>query len=512
MNLSRRTMVLAGSALPGPGLARRGFAQTGESVRVVQPWDTRGLRPSESGFAATRAGWAETLVRCEVDGTLTAGLAERWSVSEDGLTWRFSLRQGLRFHDDTPVLAASVAASYTRLLPGSLYLRLAGIGAVEPDGGDVVFRLRAPFGPFLAYLIDNSAPILAPAAFDAQDAVVRPIGTGPFRVAAMDLPRGLVLVRNREYWGEQPRFETLRYDAVGNAETRANIALAGDAELVMNIPATAVQRVERGGLMRVDRQVIPRVHNLLLNVALPQFADKRVRQALSLAIDRAAVAAGIMRNPALAATQYLPASLKAWRFTDLVPLRHDVAAGNALLDSAGWPRGADGIRTRDGERFAGTLRTFANRPELPIIATALQQQFRAVGFDLAVTVGDFSAIVEGQRDGTLQLGLTSRSVTIVPDPVSTLGADFCTDMPPPGAGQTNWRHAGIRSAMADYTASADEVTKSALRRIIAGNLQDELPVIPIVWYDQIIAVSNRLDGFVSDPFEQRLALERVRLG
>lgn len=62
---------------------------------------------------------------------------------------------------------------------------------------------------------------------------------------------------------------------------------------------------------------------------------------------------------------------------------------------------------------------------------------------LAVTVGDFSAIVKGQRDGTLQLGLTSRSVAIVPDPASTLGADFCADMPPPGAEQINWRHAGI---------------------------------------------------------------------
>jgi peptide/nickel transport system substrate-binding protein len=510
MPLRRRHFLLAAPVLASPGLVTPGRAAPDQPLRLVQPWDIRSLRMDDTGFHFVRAGITETLVRTTPAGAVEPGLAVSWSVEGGGTLWRFRLREGVRFHDGTPMTPQIVQASFERQLPRASYLGAARVNAVTAEEGSVVFSLAAPFGPLPVFLADPSCPILAPSSFDAAGEVVRLVGTGPFRATALDLPRGLTAERNTHYWGTASLMPRLHYDGVNNAETRANIAAAGDADLVMNLPTPAIGRAERGG-MTVVRAVIPRVHILMPNVARPQFNSARVRQALSLAIDRDAIAAGIMRNPALAARHYLPYSLRAWVVPDLAPLQLDVARANALLDAEGWARGQDGIRVRDGTRFAATVRTFANRPELPIIATALQQQFRAIGFSLDIRVGESAAITEGQRDGTLELGLSSRNTAILPDPITTIAADFTTDASPAGAvGQTNWRHDGIRRDVASYLAEADDVRQQALRRSIATTLQQELPVIPIVWFEQIAAVSRSIDGFVVDPFEMSHGLERIR--
>jgi peptide/nickel transport system substrate-binding protein len=515
MTFLRRNMLFAGSALAlltrtasAQGTADQGTAAT--PLRHVQPWDIRSLRMDDAGYHFTRAGITETLVRTTPAGAVEPALALSWSVEDGGTVWRFRLREGVRFHDGTPMTAPVVQASFERLLPRASYLAAASITAVRAEQDAIVFTLARPFGSLPVFLADPSCPILAPAAFDAAGDVVRLIGTGPFRAIALDLPRGLTAERNPGYWGSPSALARLRYDAVNNAETRANIAVAGDADLVLNLPTPSVARVERGG-MTVLRAVIPRVHILMPNAAKPQFSSPRLREALSLAIDRDAIASGIMRNPALAARHYLPDALRAWIVPDLAPLRLDVARANALLESEGWARGADGIRVREGVRFAATVRTYANRPELPIIATALQQQLRAIGFALDIRVGESTAITEGQRDGSLELGLSSRNTAILPDPITTLAADFTTDASPAGAvGQTNWRNDDIRRDVAAYLAEADEARRQALRRSIVATLQQELPVIPIVWYDQIVAVSRTIDGFVIDPFEMSHGLDRIR--
>jgi peptide/nickel transport system substrate-binding protein len=231
-----------------------------------------------------------------------------------------------------------------------------------------------------------------------------------------------------------------------------------------------------------------------------------------MALDRDGMAAAIMRNRALAATQYLPPTLAEWHFADLPPFRQDVAAANALLDAAGWSRGPDGIRSKGGVRFAGTVRTFANRPELPVIATAMQAQFRAVGFDLSISVGEWQAIHEGQKDGSLDLGLSSRNVVMVPDPIGSIALDYAADtIATGGSGTTNWRHDGLRQEVARYLSEVDDTRRAVARRAIAGIIHEELPIIPVTWYDQIIATHPRLSGFVNDPLEQRYFLDRVAL-
>ena len=109
-----------------------------------------------------------------------------------------------------------------------------------------------------------------------------------------------------------------------------------------------------------------------------------------------------------------------------------------LLAAAGWKAGADGILMRDGKRFELALRTYPDRPELPPIATVIQDQLRKVGIAVQVKIGNSSEIPAGHRDGTLELGLAARNFALGPDPLITLIDDYGDKGGDWGAMVTSW--------------------------------------------------------------------------
>lgn len=510
--INRRNLLIGSGTLAAMlTLPQTLFAQSAQKVlRVVQPWEFETIQPSEGGFVVNRASVSENLVAISPEGRVIPALATEWSASDDVTEWRFRLRQGVVFHDGTPMTPEAARDSIRKLLPFSTRMKDTAIASVEAEGDELVFRLERPFSPFPAYLCDYAIGIYAPAAFAEDGRIAHLIATGPFKVDAVELPRLLMLSRHDAYWGEKPAIEKVEFDTVTNGETRTNIALAGEADVVMNIPVPSMSRIESSGVAYVQEVTNPRVHLLQPNCAKPQFSDVRVRKALRMAIDRDAIATTIMRNPALAATQYFPPVMPEWHFDDLPGYGFDVAGAKALLDEAGWIPGADGIREKDGVRFAGTVRTFPNRPELPVIASALQGMFREIGYDMAITVGESGLITEGKLDGTIDIALTSRNAAVVPDGISTIANDFVqeTAIKIPDA-TTNWHNPEIIELIQSYFTEGDEAGRAAIRRRIVDIIEDEAPTIPIVWYSQIFAVSNEVEGFVNDPYEQRLYLDRL---
>jgi peptide/nickel transport system substrate-binding protein len=227
-----------------------------------------------------------------------------------------------------------------------------------------------------------------------------------------------------------------------------------------------------------------------------------------LAIDRVGIASAILHEPKAAATQLFPPSMAEWHVPDLPPLRRDPVQARALLKSAGWVAGADGMLSRDGKPFKVTLRTFSDRPELPLIATALQAQFREIGVDLAVSVGNSSDIPAGHQDGSLELALLARNYALVPDPVGTLLQDFG----PQGGdwGAMGWSSAALRDAI-DALSSKDNPQRRSIHRGSAATvLQAELPVIPVLWYQHSATSSQRLRNVSLDPMEMSYRLSQAQ--
>ena len=252
---------------------------------------------------------------------------------------------------------------------------------------------------------------------------------------------------------------------------------------------------------------IPRVVTLKLNARHPFLAVPEARRALSLAIDRAGIAAGITRFPESAATQLFPPALGIWHHAELAPLVHDASEARRLLEDLGWAAGDDGILEREGERFSLALRTFPDRPELPLIAAALQDQWRAVGVELEVSVNSYTEIPAGHQDGSLHVALYARNYGLTPDPIGTVLADFGTGGGDWGA--MGWENAEVAAALAEIAATADTDARAPRIATVVEALHLDLPVIPIVWYQHTAAVASGLDGVVIDPLERSYGLSGI---
>ncbi len=509
MLISRRK-VLAATALLSPAVRpRRAAAQT-RTLRVVSPWTYDTPDPLDTGYILTRLGIGETLVTVTPDGRLSGGVAERWAVDADRLTWRFRLRDA-RFHDGTPVTADIVAAALVRVQPKAETLSTIPFTAIEANGDrEVVLRTRTPFAPLPSFLVDYAGVVLAPSSYDASGTVTRPVATGAYRVTAVGGVQTIEAEAFPGYWGKQPAIDRIQYTAAPDGETRANLALSGEADLSYTLLPQAADRIAAGGRATILRATIPRVRMVTMNLQLPQFSDLRVRQALSLAIDRSGIARTILRDPASTATQLLPPVLTGWYDPALPPLHRDVPEAKRLLAEAGWTTAADGVLVRGSDRMAATLLVPSNRPELPVMAQALQAELREVGVALDIRLGQPSAIPQAARNGSLQTALLARTYVNVPDPIGTILPDFASD-----AGiwaSTGYRSDALRGLVRQYIENFDEGDQPRLQREIVELLQHDLPVIPVAWFEHNAAVSTRLvpASVKLDPFEVSYCLAEMR--
>lgn len=497
--LSRRHVLAAAAATAAVPLVPARAQAPDRPMRIVAPWEITGLDPSRAGYIFTRMQIVETLIGADDGGLPQPGLATSWAVGDDRLTWRFVLRAGAKFHDGSAVDAVVVARALERARAQPGPLRAAPVAAIAADGNAVVVRTSRPFMALPAFLAHSSTQVLAPASFDDSGAVRRIVGSGPYRAVEVTPPSRVEAVRFEGWTGPAPAIARVSYLSVSRGETRALMAEAGQAELVFTLDPASVERLRRSRRIEVKIMTIPRTQVLKLNAGSPFFADVAIRNAVSLAIDRPGIARAILRNQDAAATQLFPPTLAEWHVPGMAPLRHDPVEARRLLAQAGWTPGPDGIVRRDGRAFRVTLRTFPDRPELPTMAAAIQDQLKAVGIDLRISVGNSSEIPAGHRDGTLELALYARNFSLVPDPIGTMIEDFGAQGGDWGA--MNWANAELAAALDRLAGSADAEIRRASRRRISEILQAELPVLPIGWYDHSAAVSRNLANVSIDPLE-----------
>ena len=505
MTITRRhTLALAVST---PLLPAWAAASDKDTLSVVSPWEISSLEPSRTGYVFSRLQITETLVDVDPSGALVPGLSTGWLVGANQKVWRFALRQGARFHDGSPVTAAHVAQMLERAHKAPGVLGNTPIQKISADGDSVVVELARPFSALPAFLAHTSTQILAPAAYAADGTVQAVIGSGPYKVTRIDAPQKIALERFDGWQGPRPAIGTVSYLAVSRAETRQLLASSGQADLVFTHDPANFARLQNNKKLQFHSLPIPRVMYIKVNAGHPYLKDVAVRWALSLAIDRAGIAATVLRAPQAAATQLFPPVLGEWHVPGLQPLVQDLAQARRLLQSAGWVPGTDGMLQRNGKPFQVTLRTFSDRPELPVVATALQAQFKAIGIGMAVAVANSSEIPAGHQDGTLELALLARNYGLVPDPMGTLLQDFGATGGDWGA--MGWTSALVRDALQTLSTTADAKRRSAQRGSIATVLQAELPVIPVAWYQHTATSSQRLGQVVIDPLERSYRIAQM---
>lgn len=478
-------------------------------LRVVAPWKGKGMDLAKSGFIFARMGCTEMLTSADKSGRITGLLAASWTVAEDALTWTFTLRPGITFHDGAPLTAEAAARTLNiALKSGGVLSKAKVVTITATDPVTLKITTSEPFSALPAYLAHYSNGIVSTASFDDSGNLLALHGTGQYQLESSE---GETLFRFRAYpgyWGEKATIEKTEYHAVPKGETRGFMMKAGQAEMAFTLSPMDAKELEHNTDVTVETLSIPRARLISMNCHLPFFSDRVVRQAISLAIDRKGIAAALLRNLPSAATQLLPPTAAMWYNPDLPALSYDPQKAAALLADAGWKPGSDGVLEKDGKRFSFTLVTYAARPMLPPVATAIQDQLRKLGIEMKIQVGESSLIPEKHKEGTLEAALVARNFGQIPDAVGTIYGDYG---PNPGAwGTQGWQSASLNQLLSDYLTTFDSEAAQQQRMKILDIIQDELPVIPVTWYEHIVAYSSRLEGVDIDPFEIKSYVKGVR--
>lgn len=341
----------------------------------------------------------EGLVRLAEDGSAQPRLAERWDLAPDGLSLRFTLRTGVRFHDGTPFDAtvARFALDRARAEGSSNPQRslLAAISSIDaPDAHTLVLRLKRHDGGLLQSLGSAAFVMVAPGSVGTNPTA--PNGTGPWRFVDWQRGNRIELARFDGYWGEKARLDRLRYRFIADPSAAYAAVMAGDVDLFANFPAP-----EHLAQIRADRRFTLQVglsegETLLsINHRRAPLDQLAVRRAIAAAIDRQALIDGAMFGYGQPiGSHFSPRHAAYVDLTGQSP--HDPARARALLAQAAWP--ADRVLSlklpptayarRGGEILAAQLAAVGIRTRIENLEWAqwLDQVFVRHDFDLTVIV------------------------------------------------------------------------------------------------------------------------------
>jgi peptide/nickel transport system substrate-binding protein len=390
-------------------------------------------------------GWQvfDALTHVDGDARLVPGLAESWRALNP-TTWEFKLRRGVRFHDGAELTAADVVFSIerTRLVPnGQFGAFTQRIVATEiPDAYTVRLKTAAPYAMVphdmnSVFIVSKKAASGArPEDFDSGKAMV---GTGPFRFVRFSRGDRVELARNDKYWGGAPAWDKVVFRIVPTDPARLAGLLSGDLDLIEQIPTPDLNRIRRDALLRsaqkvswrtlffyVDQRASPPrgvTDKAGKHLESNPFRDLRVRRALSMAIDRAAIASRLMDGAALPASNLVSPPVFGYA-PDLKPDPYDPEGAKRLLAEAGYPDG-----------FAVTLSATNNRyVNDEQIAQAVAQMLARVGVRVRVEAMPVNVYLPRARKGELAFGmfgwgsfsgdLALRALLATPDPSKGYGA------------------------------------------------------------------------------------------
>jgi peptide/nickel transport system substrate-binding protein len=354
--------------------------------------------------------YLESLVSKDANGDVVPWLADSWEEASDGLSWTFTLKDGVTFTDGTPFDAAAVAANVAHLqdpttLSSTGYLALGKVTGVEAvDARTARFDLREPDSALLESL---SQPWLA---MESPDALTRsqevncesPVGTGPFAVESWTKQQQVVLTRNDDYSsppadaGHQgPAYlDEIVWRFIPDSASRYAALQAGQVDVIDNAqPDTLVAAAKDDSLDEIDAPRPGASNRIELNAGKAPFDDPAVREAFIRGVD---VDSGIDSLFFGTATRsYSPlSSVEPLAFSDESLFDVDTDAANDLLDRAGWTtRDADGYRTKDGVRLAATFPVSTNQsiPAEQSLFEQVQAGAKDLGFDVTLEPLDLSS-------------------------------------------------------------------------------------------------------------------------
>ncbi|WP_282699845.1 ABC transporter substrate-binding protein [Streptomyces sp. CC219B] len=352
------------------------------------------------------------LLARDTDLTLKPALAKALpEVSADGLTYTYTLRDGVKFSDGEPLTSADVVFTYETILDAKTNnthrSELDAVKRVRADGDDkVVFTLKYPYAPFAARTV---LPVVPEHLAKGQDPNTgsfntEPVGTGPYVLTSWSRGEKLTFKANPGYWGGAPKVKKVTMAVIEDDNVRATRLRSGDLDGAVLPPNLAATFKSDGA----KKTYAAKTYDFRA-VTLPQenevTGDRAVRQALDAAVDRQAMVDKILDGAGRPAYGPLPVN-DPW-FAKGIEREQDLTEARRILDRAGWKSGAGGIRVKDGRRASFTLLYPSGDKVRQDHALAYASDAKKAGIEVTAESATWEVIEPRMKDDAVLAGFGS---------------------------------------------------------------------------------------------------------
>jgi len=517
MSLRRTAVVLAAFVLMAVGGCHRAGVSPGTFVLIIES-SPNNLDPRQGTDAQSERLGAlifDALVKKDEHYNLAPWLATSWE-QPDPLTWVFHLRDGVHFQDGRPLEAEDVVWTIESLIDPKLTENLTGgqlisakagaLGNVERaearDQLTVVVHMKRPDAGLLFNMSDGLFGVVPRGS--GANLGLHPVGSGPYRFVSQVQDKDVVLERAPHCWSDAMpgnglrahEIRRLQVNIVPDTITAALEVEKGSADAESNVLTLDMVHAMRDS-KQVETSSGPgsNVWYLNFNTRDGALKDKRVRQAIAYAIDRPTIMEALWRGHARLATTLLPPGhWAAASDSEIATYPHDPARAAALLESAGYHAGADGVRLRL------TLKISTDETAR-LTAIAMQQQVRAAGIALTIRSAEFGTFYSDVTRGMFQMYML-KWVGSNEDPDIFRYMYSSDRFPPKGANRGHYVNPHVDALLAraaTETGSPEEV--QARRRAeyveVQKILADEMPSVPLWYPDNEVLHSHRTENVIS---------------
>ena len=449
------------------------------TVGIAQDLD-ESLDPHKAVAAGTKEvmfNVFEGLMKPTPEGDLIPAVAEKYEISDDQLTYTFTIRDGIKFHNGDPVTAEDVGESLARCKNGG-----DGIFEVEAfsniqhmetaDSRSISITLGEPDSEFLSYL----TTAVLPAGYDGQDTA--PVGTGPFKFVSRAAQDNIVLERFDDYWGEKAYLDKVTYKIIENADSILMSLQSGAVDLFAHLTSTQVAQL--GDEFNIEEGTMNLVQAMYLNNAVAPFDDVRVRQALCYAIDRQQILdLAFDGYGSLIGSSMYPAFGKYFDDSLTNYYTYDVEKAKALLADAGYPDG-----------FAMTITVPSNyQPHLDT-AQVIVEQLKQVGITAEILPVTWESWLNdtymGRQFPATVVGVDASTMTaraLLERFTSTAGNNFI-----------NYNNAEYDAIFQAAIAAADDAAQTAAYKQAEANLTENAANVYIQDLADLVAIRKGLTG------------------
>jgi len=460
------------------------------------------------------------LVMPDAHGEMTPSLALRVPtqanglISNDGTTFTYELRRGVRWTDGTPFTAADIIFSVHTILDPSVnvpnrtgYDHIASITAPAPDR--IVVHLKQPDSSFASLFFAPGvgsgilpAHLLRGVALDHATYNTLPSGLGPFQYLRWTRGDRVELVASPTWWGPKPSLKQITYVIVPDQTTDINELRTGELDAdVRPFPITAGQLEALPGVI-TDAPASDGYEAVNFNWTDPLLQDRRVREAIASAVDRKAILAHVNHGVGKLACSPMP--IVSWAYDAAVHCpSFDPARAAALLDAAGWRRGSNGVRHKDGVPLALRMVSTAGNIGRDETAAIIQASLAKIGVTLSYVRFPASQLFSHDHgileDGKFDLALYTEYWG--PDPgVGFINLYGCATRAPIGANFSRYCNPQVDAALADAGVHYDTARRKADYATAQSILANDVGVVVLYDQPQIVSFTKRLTGIDPQPF------------